>query len=310
LSALRHRLARLRLGARGYLTTPPICPRVSRLRGLKAIHSCAVLHRDLKPSNLLVNKNCDLKICDFGLARGIDESHSPLRSPTATSTYKPLTEYVVTRWYRAPELLCANKRYGAAIDMWSVGCILAECLSRRVLFKGKDQLDQLRLVISVLGLPSAFELRAIENDAARHFASSQPVAAGASATLSPLATCVPAANAVAVDLLGSLLAFDATRRPTAAQALAHAYLQDLHGLNDEPDALAFEHGFEAEGVTELELRQLIWREMASFHPEIWSNQRRGKETLPLTPHDSSAAANRLHDADGRRGMSPLCQVSA
>merc|ERR1711871_1024485 len=81
------------------------------LRGLKYIHSANVLHRDLKPSNLLVNSNCDLAICDFGLARGINAN--------ADDT---LTEYVVTRWYRAPELLTDNRTYGSAVDVWSVGC--------------------------------------------------------------------------------------------------------------------------------------------------------------------------------------------
>jgi serine/threonine protein kinase len=81
------------------------------LRGLKAIHSAKVLHRDLKPNNLLVNKNCDLKICDFGLARGVDDSRT-----------QQLTEYVVTRWYRAPELLVENATYDQGIDIWSVGC--------------------------------------------------------------------------------------------------------------------------------------------------------------------------------------------
>ena len=264
-----------------------------------------MLHRDLKPSNLLVNKNCDLKICDFGLARGIDESHSPLRSPTAEKAYTPLTEYVVTRWYRAPELLCANTRYGAAIDMWSVGCILAECLSRRVLFPGKDQLDQLRLIISVLGLPSAFELRLIENEAARHFVSSQPMAVEVNATPSALAKRVPAANATAMDLLASLLAFDATRRPTAAQALGHDYLQELRGANDEPDALTFEQGFEMEGVSEVELRQLIWREMARFHPVMWRKRRRSSE---LSAAQSNSTATRL--CEGECGMTPWCRVGA
>ena len=78
------------------------------LRGLKAVHSAKVLHRDLKPGNLLVNKNCDLKICDFGLARGVD------------SGSQALTEYVVTRWYRAPELLVENQDYTTAIDVWAV----------------------------------------------------------------------------------------------------------------------------------------------------------------------------------------------
>ena len=97
------------------------------LRGLKFIHSANVLHRDLKPSNLLVNSNCDLAICDFGLARGV-----------SADTAGQLTEYVVTRWYRAPELLCESADYDAKVDVWSVGCVLGEILGRRPLFKGNS----------------------------------------------------------------------------------------------------------------------------------------------------------------------------
>ncbi|XP_009695780.1 PREDICTED: mitogen-activated protein kinase 7, partial [Cariama cristata] len=100
------------------------------LRGLKYIHSANVLHRDLKPSNLLVNENCELKIGDFGMARGLGAD------PRHAKAF--LTEYVATRWYRAPELLLSLHRYTRAIDMWSVGCIFAEMLGRRQLFPGRN----------------------------------------------------------------------------------------------------------------------------------------------------------------------------
>lgn len=106
------------------------------LRGLKYIHSANVIHRDLKPSNLLLNANCDLKIIDFGLAR-----------PTAENEL--LTEYVVTRWYRAPELLLNSSDYTAAIDVWSVGCIFMELMNRKPLFPGKDHVHQMRLLTEV-----------------------------------------------------------------------------------------------------------------------------------------------------------------
>lgn len=106
------------------------------LRGLKYVHSAHVLHRDLKPSNLLLNANCDLKIGDFGLAR-------------TTSETDFMTEYVVTRWYRAPELLLNCSEYTAAIDIWSVGCILGEIMTRQPLFPGKDYVHQLRLITEV-----------------------------------------------------------------------------------------------------------------------------------------------------------------
>jgi len=114
------------------------------LRGLRAIHSAGVLHRDLKPSNILVNKDCELRICDFGLARGVDPEQPPAQ--------QQLTEYVVTRWYRAPELLVSSRSYGATIDLWSVGCIFAEMLGRQPLFPGRDTLQQIRLLVATLGI--------------------------------------------------------------------------------------------------------------------------------------------------------------
>ncbi|XP_017981724.1 PREDICTED: mitogen-activated protein kinase homolog MMK2 isoform X2 [Theobroma cacao] len=109
------------------------------LRGLKYVHSANVLHRDLKPSNLLLNANCDLKIGDFGLAR-------------TTSETDFMTEYVVTRWYRAPELLLNCSEYTAAIDIWSVGCILGEIMTRQPLFPGRDYVHQLRLITELMRL--------------------------------------------------------------------------------------------------------------------------------------------------------------
>lgn len=99
-------------------------------RGLKYIHSANVLHRDLKPGNLLVNADCELKICDFGLARGFSDQ------PESNAGF--MTEYVATRWYRAPEIMLSFRSYTKAIDMWSVGCIFAELLGGKPLFKGRD----------------------------------------------------------------------------------------------------------------------------------------------------------------------------
>merc|ERR1719450_1735339 len=98
------------------------------LRGLKYLHSAEAVHRDLKPSNVLVNKDCTLRIADFGLARR--RSHNE----------EELTDYVVTRWYRAPELILLPSGYFEAVDLWSVGCIFAELKAREPLFPGKDHL--------------------------------------------------------------------------------------------------------------------------------------------------------------------------
>lgn len=113
------------------------------LRALKYIHSANVLHRDLKPSNLLVNSNCDLKVCDFGLARGVLDSEQ-----MSDSAKRPLlTEYVVTRWYRAPEIMLACHEYDKPVDVWSTGCILAELLARKPFFPGEDYIDQVRAML-------------------------------------------------------------------------------------------------------------------------------------------------------------------
>lgn len=109
------------------------------LRGVKFIHSANVLHRDLKPENIVVNLNCDLAICDFGLARGFDAGVGHL------------TEYVVTRHYRPPELLLECAQYGKPLDVWSVGCIFAELIQRKVLFCGETPQHQLRLIIEKIG---------------------------------------------------------------------------------------------------------------------------------------------------------------
>ena len=108
------------------------------LRGIKYIHSRHIIHRDLKPRNLLVNSNCDLKICDFGLARMIQGGDGDTRGVN-------MTDYVATRWYRSPEILLSWSQYTMALDMWSVGCILAELLTRSPLLPGND--SQVRVVI-------------------------------------------------------------------------------------------------------------------------------------------------------------------
>lgn len=119
------------------------------LCGLKYIHSANVLHRDLKPSNILVNENCLLKIGDFGLARGIINNELVTNN---TNTDFLMTQYVATRWYRAPELLLGTN-YTFSVDLWSVGCILAEMFRKTQLFPGKSFTDQLFRVLSITGLP-------------------------------------------------------------------------------------------------------------------------------------------------------------
>ena len=127
------------------------------LRGMKYIHSANILHRDLKPSNILVNANCDLKICDFGLARvqnGSSNSSLLTQGNGDANEQDFMSEYVTTRWYRAPEVLLTSGQYGPELDIWSIGCIFAELVLRKPLFPGKSTLNQLSVINEKIGSPT------------------------------------------------------------------------------------------------------------------------------------------------------------
>lgn len=203
------------------------------LRGLKYVHTANVLHRDLKPANLLLTASCELKICDFGLAR-------------TSSERNVMTEYVVTRWYRAPELLLSCDHYSAAIDVWSVGCILAELLRRKPLFPGKNYLDQLNLIVSTLGKPSDEELGFVTQDNARAYISKMPAT-----ERHDFARSFPHASPACIDLLNRMLQFDPRRRITVEQALQHPYLAEMHDEACEASApAAFEFDLESEKLAQ------------------------------------------------------------
>jgi len=222
------------------------------LRGLKYVHTANVLHRDLKPSNLLLNASCDLKICDFGLARTSNEKGF-------------MTEYVVTRWYRAPELLLSCEDYSASIDVWSVGCIFAELLGRKPLFPGKDYIHQLKLIIQVLGSPAEEDLAFISSDKARSYIKGLPYQPRV-----PFTKLYPNANPLAVDLLEKMLVFNPKKRITVEQALRHPYLGSLHDESVEPASEGFfEFDFEDDQkLKEDELRDRVFEEMCLYHPQM------------------------------------------
>ena len=252
------------------------------LRGLKYIHSANVLHRDLKPSNLLLNANCDLKICDFGLARVDGRAASVARGPSdgsdpdsspcdSVSTF--MTEYVVTRWYRAPELLLSCAEYTSAIDVWSVGCIFAELLGRKPLFPGKDYVHQLNLIARVAGTPAEHETSFVSSEKARRYLHALPRYPRVD-----FRTVYPDAAVEAVDLIDKMLAFDPSKRITVAQALAHPYLASLHDESDEPSASRpFFFDFEGETLSEERVRDLVYEELVGFHDEIRSAEAASRE---------------------------------
>ncbi|EEF32143.1 mitogen-activated protein kinase homolog NTF6 [Ricinus communis] len=221
------------------------------LRGLKYVHSANVLHRDLKPSNLLLNANCDLKICDFGLAR-------------TTSETDFMTEYVVTRWYRAPELLLNCSEYTAAIDIWSVGCILMEIIRREPLFPGKDYVQQLGLITELLGSPDESDLGFLRSDNARRYVKQLP-----HVPKQPFSQKFPDVSPVALDLAERMLVFDPCKRITVEEALNHPFLSSLHEINEEPTCPSpFIFDFEQTSLNEEDIKELIWAESLNFNSDV------------------------------------------
>merc|ERR1712065_1633 len=138
------------------------------LKALKYMHTAEVLHRDLKPSNLLLNSECLCKVADFGLARSI----AMLESEKVDNPV--LTDYVATRWYRAPEILLGSTRYTKGVDMWSVGCILGELLGGKPMFPGTSTMNQLDIIIEVTGRPSQDDIEAIDSPFAATMLESLP----------------------------------------------------------------------------------------------------------------------------------------
>ena len=222
------------------------------LRALKAMHAANVLHRDLKPSNLLLNSNCDLKICDFGLARSV---------ALTEDNFGFMTEYVATRWYRAPEIMLTFLEYTTAIDVWSVGCILAEMLTGRPLFPGRDYHNQLWLIMEVLGTPNMEDYYNIKLKRAREYIRSLPFCKKI-----PFNELFANANPLAVDLLEKLLIFNPAKRITVEDALDHPYLKLYHDPTDEPLAEKIPDDFfdfdrRKDELTIEDLKKLLYEEI-------------------------------------------------
>lgn len=198
-----------------------------------------------------------------------------------------LTEYVVTRWYRAPEIMLACQEYSSSIDMWSVGCIFAELLARTPLFPGEDYIAQLRLICDKLGRPAEKDLDFVTSERAKRFMNSLPNKAPPS-----FAELFPAHKDEkdALNLLKRMLEIHPKKRITVEQALQHPFLESLHSPDDEPTTSStFSFEFENEELSREKVQALIWEEIREYHPDL-------PETFPTSTPRRRAAAAAAHGA--------------
>jgi len=231
------------------------------VRGCKYMHEQGIIHRDLKPGNLLVTRACELRITDFGLAR-LQSVCS--RGEGGDVDAGPMTQHVVTRWYRPPELMLApDGRYTNSVDMWSVGCILAELLGRRPLFPGKNFVHQLQLIFDVIGAP--LNASKVRNKQARKFLETVK-----GKVKVPFAKVFPKAHRAAHDVLEKLLAYSALDRVSATELLSHDYFRTLSYADalpiTEPQAEGADFRFEYEEVSTDALKGAIVEEVRAFDP--------------------------------------------
>jgi mitogen-activated protein kinase 1/3 len=206
----------LRSVTRGQLAVPPSIPDIQLLmwqllHGLSYLHAAGIVHRDIKPANILFSKDCTLKICDFGLARSLGKN-------------RKMTEHVVSRKYRAPEVYVTPGEYSTQIDIWATGCVLAELLSGngRALFDSNEgALSHLEVILTIIGIPSREELEPICPEI-RAWIETLPAVEKTN-----WLDLVPNADPLGLDLLQKMLQFDPKKRITASEALRHPWFKKL-----------------------------------------------------------------------------------
>ena len=294
------------------------------LCGMKYIHSANILHRDLKPANILLNEDCEVKICDFGLARSLpeerkaevimevedeteaheahDSSSRPdpkahpaklTKSKGALQVKRELTGHVVTRWYRAPELILLEREYTKAIDVWSVGCVLAELcgmlrdnaptfMDRSPLFPGNScfplspdhntkmrragypssNTDQLNVIFEVIGTPEEGEIDYITDDKARAYLGSFGRREKRSLSL-----IYHASHPAIIELIERMVVFDPRKRINFEEALSNPYFDEVRDLEKERNAeVPADFAFECvENITLPQLRQCFVEEILKYH---------------------------------------------
>ncbi|TMS05933.1 Mitogen-activated protein kinase 12 [Larimichthys crocea] len=212
------------------------------------IHSAGIIHRDLKPGNLAINQDCELKILDFGLARQADSE---------------MTGYVVTRWYRAPEVILSWMHYTQTVDIWSVGCIMAEMLQGKPLFKGSDHLDQLTEIMKTTGTPTQEFISKLESEDAKSYIKSLP-----KVEKKDLQKVFSTTNPQAVSVLERMLLLDPECRVTATEALKLPYFTEFREPEEETEAQPYDHSLDNTDLPLAQWKRHTFTEILTFQPVL------------------------------------------
>ncbi|XP_051907404.1 STKc_p38 domain-containing protein isoform X1 [Hippocampus zosterae] len=260
------------------------------LRGLKYIHSAGIIHRDLKPGNLAVNENCELKVnlrklkkkkktdaqyflCVCGLL-GVGGGGFAFHDKCLVLCYQILdfglarhaetemTGYVVTRWYRAPEVILNWMHYSQTVDVWSAACILAEMITGQVLFPGHDSIDQLKKILRLTGTPDHALVQKMQSKDAQSYVQGLPAQKKKN-----FKEVFPSMEEKAVSLLEAMLMLDPDTRLTATQGLSHPFLAEYHDPESEPDSQPYDDSFESLELAIGEWKSLIHMEIMTFDPD-------------------------------------------
>ncbi|XP_017276608.1 mitogen-activated protein kinase 15 isoform X2 [Kryptolebias marmoratus] len=270
-------------------------------KAIKYLHSGNVIHRDQKPSNVLLDSDCVVKLCDFGLARSLNQIQEDSGNPA-------LTEYVATRWYRAPEILLGSSRYTKGVDMWSLGCILGEMLLGKALFPGTSTINQVEKIMSAIPHPSPEDILAIKSEYGASVI--QRMLLKPQVPLEDLLQ--PSVPPDALDLLKGLLVFNPDKRLTAEQALQHPYVARFHNPAKEP-ALNYDVVLPVDDdvqlsvvqyrnkVYEMILERRTNRGMLRLPKNGGCVENQEKTTVKCDKGEQSPVAANRHGADNRRG---------
>lgn len=224
---------------------------------VRYLHSAGIVHRDLAPANILVNQDVTVRLCDFGLAKPLGEG-------------QPLTEYVTTRWYRAPECICGRRDYNETVDIWSLGCILAELLTKKPLFPGSNQQDQLQRIFRLIGSPTDETLKRMASPACYKAVNSwTPVIAKPQWASQLISSHINDADAC--DLLQKLLVLHPDKRLALNDVLEHPFLAQYRTREFETIRSTKVMLPLASSVTSArQLQELYWQEIIRLRPSVIS----------------------------------------